>query len=646
MLVVAALLVGLNVGFLTAQRLYGSPEIDARKRLETRVAELMNGRELPDLSPEEIKDLGPKISPLTRELVRSRMPRFVTAVSFGLLLLAIAAVVYAGHPGRLRRRHKSRPLRQTDAPTVVRYLEQCTANLGLPPLNLEYRPGLGNEAQTFGLSGRETLLFHGDPILLEGAWSDTLKAIALHEVGHVANGDAQDREKSKALWIALLSVLLVALGLWGLLTLIDLSEIYWMRGAAAAMGSLPPYGWSLYQSGWRIAAMLLLILMIWLGLVRIREHYADRRVESWGLGSALDRLLHLPDSRAAWWKRAEGLEPVLGSHPSNRVRREVLTDTTRLFQISPHLAFVTGVLLSILTVNLIFPLIETISDLSLAASTRFWSEWASYFLSIPPPWGKRLLLLAVAVQNLGTTFLLFFLGLGMVSYLLAGTLGTQVQRQTIADLATGNPRAWRYGRLLAPAALLACGVETGFFVAPFNDGLEFSRGAGTLLLWLSGLTFFTWLWLAYLRALTRFTIGMHAGATLPRRLRRTVTGSAMVLLTILYWPAGFARLSPRIPLWTRDLDSKEAFIYSIVITGFILVIFVVTVYLAWAGVSLAVVFTRLRRRRSRCSACGDPLSLGFALGRCCASCGELLAAWAYAGAPSGPACATKGRQLS
>jgi hypothetical protein len=422
-------------------------------------------------------------------------------------------------------------------------------------------------------------------------------------------------------------------------------------------------------------ALLLLVRVIWMGLVRARELYADRRVASWGLESALDRLLRLPDAKDAWWERqrwweaaarrwghrtlwkrfaraleglAERARTVWRPHPSNRLRRKVLADPVRLFRVSPNLAWVTGTLLSIVTVNLIFPLVEMVSGFSLATSAGFWQDLAPYFLSIPDPWGRRLLLSAVVARNLGQVLLLFSLGLGSVSYLLAGTLGTQVQREAVADLAAGNPRTWGYGRLLGPASLLALGIEAGFFVAPFNSGLELSLGAGTLLLWLAGLTCFTWLWLAYVRALTRFTIGMHTGDSPPQRLHRVVTGSAVVLLTVLYWPVGFARLAPWISLWTRlarwhpEDDPREIFVYSVVMTGIVLAMAAIFVYVVWAGASLAAIFTRLRRRRLQCLSCGARLRLSFALGRSCSFCREPLAAWAYAGEAFDPAGDRKG----
>lgn len=674
MLVIAALLVGLNVGFLTARKMQGTTNLEDREKLDALLAELLGERDLRAFSAAEMDALGRKLSPTLRQILGRQSSRLAVPAVFGLLLLATATVIYLDYPRRFRRRHHSRPLREEEAPTVVRYLKHCAASLGLPPLKPEYKEGHGNEAQAFGLRGHEVLLFYGTPNLLEKSWGDLSKTITLHEIGHVTNGDAQAPQQSKAIWIALMALLTLASAVWLWLSLLDLRKAYQTEGVATALSLLADIGSSVPHFGWRMGAMLLLIGLLWVELVRTRELYADRRAVSWGAERALDLMLRLPEPGTFWWEHSRWweaawnrwgerkgwerlvrtldwigrrIEPLWRPHPTNPSRREFLNDPVRLFRVSYVLSFVTGVLLSILTANLIFPMAEIISDASLMASARLWGDLAPLFTSIPPPWGKRLLLSVVATVNLGSTFLIIFLPLGMVSYLIAETLGTQVQKEAVADLATGRPQSWGYGRLLFPATLLAVGVEAGFFATPFSTGQRFPAGAGILTLWLAGLTFFTWLWLAYVRALTRFTIGLHAGTSPPRKLSSFVNGAAVLLLTILYWPAGFVRLSSQISLWSRlgrlspQTDPRETFVYMFVMTGVILAIFAVAVYIIWATASIAAIVFRLRRWRARCPSCGETVDPGFVLGSRCPACSSPLAAWAYAAPPLDPGSAAE-----
>jgi hypothetical protein len=676
---VAALLVGINAGFLTAQRIHGSPEAE-RSSLDAAIKAAQGGRDLRDLGADEMEALDRKISPIVRQILRDRLARLGIPVFFGLFLLATTAVIYAGHPRRFRRRHQARPLNEEDAPTVVRYVKQCAASLGLPPLKLLYRSGYGNEAQTFGLSGREELLFYGSPALLEGAWNNTSRAVILHELGHVKNHDAQAPQQTWALGIALIALLILSGCLWITSFLPDLLRSYRTGGATATLSLLAETGRSLPQLGWRIGALLLLAWLIWKGLLRTRELYADRRVASWGSESTLDLMLRLPEpgapgwERSRWWEAAwsrwgeregwrrfsEALDwlaqrtgPVFKPHPTNRSRWEALRDPVRLFRVSPILAFVTGALLSILTVSLILPVLEIVSDFHLVASMRLWHDRSSFFLKLPAPWDTQLFLLTLGLLNLVKVFLPFSLALVAVSYLLTGTLGVQIQREAIADLATGHPKTWGYGRLWRSAVLLALGLETGFFAAPFNIGLTFPSRAGLLLLWLAGLSCFTWLWLVYVRALTRFTMGVHAGTRLPRKLRALVTVSAVALLTVLYWPVGFARLAYRISLLISPagpmetaVQSQERFVYLFVMTGAVLTMLTVVLYVAGTGVSLAAVAIRLWRRRPQCPSCQEPVGLRFCSGRPCEFCGLPLALWAYAAAPFDPASLQKGEPTS
>jgi hypothetical protein len=625
MLVIAALLVGLNAGFLVEQKISGAPSSqESKKEFSDRVAAVTGNRNLRELSKQEIEVLSGKLSTLIRERLWSRTPHLLLPGLFMLAFLVFAAGIYLDHPRRFSRRHRTRPLSAEEAPEIVGYLQRCIRNLGLLPFELQYKDsfGLGANAQTFGFRGREVLLFHGAPSLLERSWGNTARAVALHEVGHIVNADAQDREKCKAIWIALLCSLSLALCV------------------------LVPHGEALLQVGWRLAAMLLLIRLIWLQLVRIREFYADRRVAFWGLEDALERRLRLPDPKdrpwerfgwwtAAWerWGQRDGWErlmralewlaeisnPIWKSHPSNRLRREVLADPGRLFRVSSDLPFVAGVLLSILLVNLFLPMVEIFSDVALLMSFSVWKNIPS--------------VTTVAIVNLGGPLCFFSLVLGAISYLVAKILAVQVHREAIGDLATGNPRKWGYAALWKPSLLLALGVAAGLLITPFNSSFIFSLQVELMVLWLIGLTCLTWLWLAYVRALARFTIGMETGSHPPRRLHGLFIQLPAALLTVLYWPAGFALLAYPISLLTSSArppisDPREHFAYMIVMTGAMLAIFVLAVYVLWAGLSLATVAIRLRRREERCLCCGDPLPRGFAVGRSCASCGEPLAPWA------------------
>ena len=662
MLLVTALLVGTNTGSLLVTRVDG-PDF-ARRMIEfaIRASDVTRHRDPRELSPDQVLELSRKLPPLAWEMFLSQSPRLLAPALFGLVLLGLATVLYVRHPHRVRRRHGSQPLVAEQAPTVVSFLRHWTETLGIPQLKVETADGLA-EAQTFGLRGQEVLLLHGSPALLEKTWGDTAKTIVLHEIGHVANGDAQDREKSRAIWIAL-SILLAAISCaLGLLALTEVARASPGREAGAARSALAVAIPSLPWAVWYLAPPLLLSGLIWAGLVRARELYADRRVASWGFGGVLDRMLALRERRNRWWERsrwweaawerwghgrawrrlagametaAEPFERIWRRHPSYRLRRQALAEPSRLFRVPSDLPFVTGFLLSLLIVNLLLPMIELAMSLSLLSSIAFYSTLAPFSALLPAPWDDRIFLSGALGLGLAPTLIFISALLGVLSYLVTRALGIQVQREAIHDLAEQRPREWGYLKLLRPAFLLAVGLEVGFRATPVGTALRLPIAIPLQLLWLSGMTCFTWLWLAYVRALARFTLGMHAGSRAPHRLRALVTGAAVTLLVVLYWPAGFARLAFllsrfTLPEWLigTGADPREGFMYLFVMTGVFLAIFAVVVYLVWAGAALAFVMIRLLRWNSRCGFCGDPVERGFTIGRRCLSCDEPLAAWTF-----------------
>lgn len=661
MLLVAALLIGINAGSILVMRVDG-PDF-ARRMVDfaIRAGEVTQHRDPRELTPDQVVKLSRELPPLAWEMLLDQGSRLFTPLLFGLFLLGFARVLYVLHPRRIRRRHGSQPLATEQAPTVVSFLRHCTETLSLPQLEVETATGLA-EAQTFGVRGKEVLLLHGTPDLLEKTWGDTAKTIVLHEIGHVVNGDAQEREKSRAIWIALSIMLALIFFAMGPFALAGVARAYLERGAEAAHSELTAVIASLLWAALHLAPSLLLSGLIWAGLVRTRELYADRRVASWGRGGVLDRMLSLRERRNHWWEHsqwwgagwerwghihtwrqlanaleaaAKPFERIWRRHPSYRLRRQALTEPWRLFRVSSDLPFVTGFLLSLLIVNLLLPMIELAMSLSLLSSIAFYSTLAPFSASLPAPWDDRVFLSGALAVGLAPTMLFISALLGVLSHLVTRSLGIQVQREAIYDLAEQRPREWGYLKLLRPAFLLALGLEAGFRVTPVGVALRLPIEVPLQLLWLAGMTCFIWLWLAYVRALARFTLGMHGGHRAPHRLRALATGATVTLLVVLYWPAGFARLvfmlsRFTLPPWLiGTADPHEHFIYLFVMTGVLLAVFAIVAYLVWAGATFAFVVFRLFRWDTRCAFCGEPVERGFTVGRSCSSCGEQLAAWAF-----------------
>jgi hypothetical protein len=629
MLVVAALLVGLNLGQVFTNVTRGPA--DAGRMLHA-IKQYGPVRSIDVWHPDPVvlENLRRDYSTLCGALLGLAVERLAIPCQALALLTLLALGIYRLHPLRIRRRHSPEILSESQAPEVVGYLRRCAVRLGVPWVRIEHRTKDQRgacEGQAYGLRGREGLLLYGRLRLWEGGWKRSLRAVALHELGHVVNRDAAERERASAVWQAL--VVVVGLGLVGLAVSMPTGS---MGGALGdAPQPLSAISLRLAQNFFLpFAGLLIFVRMLQIGLIRSRELYADARVVSWNHGESLDRLLGMQEQRSeSWWKRW------LGLHPSYQARREVLADPGRLFRISPGLAFVTGVLLMILF-GAGFPFL-----VSLGLLVAAWSGTAAGWL--PAPDTPVLLLLEMFLVQALPAILFVGLSLSGASYLVAETLGVQVQREAVADLAAGpSPRDWGYLRLLVPAMWLSLGFEVGNFLAPFGPLPSVLTRFSLLPVWFVGFTLLTWLWLVYLRAATRLSLGLGLGLSNPERLRSLVVKSGALLLTVLYWPAALTRVvfmirADQLPhFMTNGQAPWETYVYLFVMTPMMFAVSAGAIYVPWTGAGLVAAVAALRARKSRCTRCGAPTLRGFAIGRFCAACGTSLAPWVYQQTPADP----------
>jgi hypothetical protein len=620
LLILATLLLDVNLAFAAQEIILGPLDRAAPEQALARFRwEPSLPADVHALAPAEIAFLRRQWTGAGAQL-KQRLPRLEVAGLLLCMLLAIAAAFYRTHPRRLRHRHRAVSLDPDRAPRVAAYLRRCAAALGVKNLRLECRPGFG-EAQTYGLRRREVLLLHGSPEFIDRSWGDTARAIALHELGHIVNGDAADREKAKACWSSVLVFLTLLLGVVAVEFGWHLVRLPSHGGSGSWLAAVARLLQTLYPIGWRLGALLLLMRALWAGLIRVRELYADWRVVSWGQAGALDAILRLRERRRRWW------ESLLRLHPSYHARRRALADPDRLFAVSPDLALVTGLLLSLVFVNGVMPLVELNAGLWGLCGVLVWRGEA--------PLGARLPPVEVALSTAGPTLLLDSAVLLAVSYLVTASLGVQVQRAAVAGLARGRILPWGYLRLLVPALLVALGMEAGLLITPLGTTSLPAARLSTLPLWLLGFTLLTWLWLVYLRAMSRLTLGLCGGATPPHRLRALIALSGALLLTVLYWPAALTRIlllfanSGLQRFATPEMRQPLVFLAVGAVTN--LVILAVAAYALWLGLALfAVVLWQLRQRESCCPVCAAAVHRGFVLGRACEACGELLASWTFA----------------
>jgi hypothetical protein len=639
MLIMAALAFGANLGIFLHAAIFGNAQFIALTARALSAIQQWRGKSVLDASAAELKTFAQQQTIFARDSLWACAEVLTLPVLLVLLLIGVAATFYYGHAKRLRNRYRTQPLTKAESPMVVADLESYAHRNGLSLPQLEYTSGLA-QGHSFGTKGGEVLLLHGTPAMLESSWGEANRAIALHELAHIANADAQEREKAKAVWKAFVIVLLGALAL------------------------LLAFGIRLSSSALiRVLGMLIFVRALWAGLIRTREFYADWRAASWGAGPALMGLFDLPEGennpweRYRWWWQAwerwgdrvwwraggEALDWCwrlarwsLQLHPSFSTRGKVLRNPARLFRISPDLSLLTGALLTIVMVGSLLIIVNAL--LVVGAVFALFQSAVFRFLADLPLGTTRDLLLVGAMVTLSLLLLTALTSVLLIpSYLITRTIGVQLQRNAAAGLATGEVKGWGYARLLPAAFLLSIGVETGLHIAPFSPFTSASHESWAAIpVWLVGFTILLWLWLAYVHGLSRMLLGSYAGRKRPRNRQALVTLSSVALLTVLYWPALLARLTlqllplahagGRLPF---NMEPRRVFAYGFFFTTLIVLVFALLVYLTWILASMALMRIGLMRRKKRCPTCGEEIVYILNLGRRCRGCNEILGPWIF-----------------
>jgi hypothetical protein len=623
MLVAAALAVALNIG-LTLNLLTGRGAEFQRlwKEHEALLSQVADSTffKLP-LAIRET--LAKRAEILIQAMLAICLGKLLIPILYVLLLSALAVLIYRRHPQRIRRQFRTLPLTAEKAPTVVRDVNHMVEALNLsPPPSLECSQGTAKllEAQAFGLKRSPALLLKGSPEFLEKLWGDKYRAVALHELAHIEEGDAQIREGTRAVWLALLVLGYLPLAL------VILAGSFYAGTHGSARPLLRPIGILSAQ----LVLSSLIVLGIMTGLIRIRELYADWRVAFGGLKEPL--IAAFGPSR--WW------------HPSWEARRANLNRPERLFRISSGLPLQTGLLLALVLGNgLGFGLLLIQAGRILGLR----EQWRVFASLVEQPTGWKSSLAIVAPIALGNVLpllagALLFL---VVARVVSGTLDLQVQREAVVDLAIGKHSNWGYLKLLRPACLLAIGFEAGLLLALGTLPISSSQGA----LWLSpiratAMTLFSWIWLVSIRAFSRLSLGSHAAHESPRQQHRRGAWLSALVFTLLCCPLGMASFGVRAFQHTSTTDLQlsglpsEVYFFHYFGTPMLRILLEATIlYVLLAGLALVLVSRSLFLKVRQCPSCHERVEPKLVVGRNCQTCGRLLSPWLYLwGADTNPSC--------
>lgn len=586
-----------------------------------------------ELTEAEFADLARKLQPLlVKDLIRVSF-WMIPLLFLMVLMVGGAVIIYRTHPARIHRRNKLRQLPPSEDHELDEVMQALSAQAGVFPVPIIWTSKTtGVNGQAFGRRNdyilrlnRAKLLFHKYP--------QKFRVLVAHELGHIANRDVWRTYFSQATWFSFF--ILVILCLIIVVTLIILPNLEQIR-------LTPQMGLFLG----RLLAMLLLVSAIWRGLLRSREFYADWRAASWDLGDGLEEILSQQANQKKqgirwlrWWARIRSF------HPSPTERLDVLKHPIKLFQIALDLPVLSGVILAITIFGLPAMAISLLTPILLLLEIGL-STVGPFILMFPPPLGRLLYFILIFILRVIPIALLSIGTLLCIGYLITSTLGVQVQRETIADLAHGVHRFRSYGRLWLPAVLLTIGLQLGFLVMPVGYSPPTSQWAIWLsLIWLIGFSFLTWLWLAYIRALTQLTMGSHVGSSDPKRAKLLVNAFSSVSLALLYPPVFLLLITiqfveRQLPTSVLPISNSSLSPSMFIGITIIVLLLIALSYFFGAMLSLLSLYGWLHLRLTpNCPECGDPTQHQIVVGQKCASCSSPLSPWIYVNknkiAPSG-----------
>lgn len=451
----------------------------------------------PDLLPQSATQAPTAYTAASEDFTRcvASVGRITAGLTLGgvAALLGVAAAIYWLYPGWKIRREGLTPLEPEDAPELAAYLDDLSREAGLSgaPTFLLNPLAPSNSGLAFGRFGRYYVVLNGGLAVQFYADRPAFRAVMLHELAHLRNGDVNKTYFTVAVWWAFLGVALIPF----FVTMV----LEWDSSLA-------------FGVGWRALVLTGLVYLTRNAVLRAREVYADVRASVGdGPEGALDRVLqNLARPEPARWRRAipERWRSALDVHPDPDKRRGALKETSGLFEMGGWEAFATG-----LSVSVAFPQVQSL--LSLLAGSN-----------------AQLLLTSLA---LGLIF----------APLIVGIAGLGVWRATFVDLIRGEPLRGAARLGLALGAGVVVGRALSFDAAVRTLGQGVSSGPGLL----SG---FGVLWAALLLAsFYLFLLWVAAGASqwlavaaTGRSVRRTwVLGLSVASVVLALWIGPFFSIS-------------------------------------------------------------------------------------------------------
>ena len=541
----------------------------------------------------------PDITARGLEVTSTYLPVICLSATFALAVLGMAFIFYFRHPSEIRRRRNTGPLSEKDKEIqeLVNKLAS-QADINSPTIEMPPRGLRGTDAQAFGVGKAQTIALDGGFRILRKTKPDVFNALLHHELAHFANNDIGRSYFSDALWksIRWVIVLPFILGLMGNVVIGLFFGVLYSDLLQRFMGAAQV----IFKLFVQFSFVLVVAAVIWARLLRTREFYADWRAVLWESKSGLNKIFHEQTEMAKPKTRFK----LLKLHPDAKERMHAIEYPETLFNFSPVIVFLAGLLLSFMFVGSYFALSTFLAFAGVLLSIRDASSGLLYWLARGLFWfGIASLIITV---------------IGLTGWLINSVLLPQIQKQTILEL-INKQRGWmQYIKMLIASLILVAGIELGFFMTPLdifapNDlwgvVLEFFIISPILIL-------AAWWYLIYIRFISLRLSAIQIGRNFSVWRSRFMKTASAVWAFLFFIPGLFL---------SRYLSGEllEVFMYFSLIwlASTVLLSFIVFVG-SWAIIKLL-----FDNQPGKCPHCGKITGHAAPAVEQCEYCGHVLGEW-------------------
>ncbi|MFE1199225.1 M48 family metallopeptidase [Streptomyces olivaceoviridis] len=252
------------------------------------------------------------------------------------VLVVLACGLFFVLPVWKARRKRAVPLEAVDHDgRILRHLQHLAQVTGLKrmPRVVVDPSAASTGAAVFGRTGRPTLCLHGGLLARRTAVPEDFTAVLLHELAHIRNRDVTLTYATVALWRTFIAAVLVPYA-------VGFAILVFNSYAAETR----PYEVGL--PAWRALALpVFMTVVVYLArsdVLRSRELHADLAAARWGASPRVWGFVEPAQSVRVLPRALRSFTELWRTHPRWDVRREVLADSTPLYEVPGLLMFLTG----------------------------------------------------------------------------------------------------------------------------------------------------------------------------------------------------------------------------------------------------------------------------------------------------------------